>query len=161
MGPNPRRSWHAVRPGQRAAVTGAGAAGNSEVTYTPLAQIAPQQYGQIYGAFGRPNSNYDATPAAITTRPGDTTAMLVTGRSVRIMATSTTPITVAWATPTTPSRWPRISATVATVDWAVGDSVAMGDMVASAGTGAVESIMVLVSAWGAVGLGATALGPAT
>ncbi len=36
--------------------------GTTEVTYTPLSQIAPEQYGQLYGAFGRPNSNYDGYP---------------------------------------------------------------------------------------------------
>ena len=35
---------------------------NAEVTYTPLSQIAPEQYGQIYGAFGRPNTYYDGYP---------------------------------------------------------------------------------------------------
>ena len=40
----------------------AAADGTAEVIYTPLSQIAPEQYGQIYGAFGRPNSYYDGYP---------------------------------------------------------------------------------------------------
>lgn len=34
----------------------------SETTYAPLTQISPEQYGQLYGAFGRTNSAYDGYP---------------------------------------------------------------------------------------------------
>ena len=43
-----------------AQVTDAARSGNT--TYQPLSQVAPEQYGQLYGALGRPNSNYDGYP---------------------------------------------------------------------------------------------------
>jgi len=35
---------------------------STNTVYQPLSQVAPEQYGQLYGAFGRPNSNYDGYP---------------------------------------------------------------------------------------------------
>ena len=32
------------------------------VVYQPLSQVSPQDYGLLYGAFGRPNSYYDGYP---------------------------------------------------------------------------------------------------
>jgi hypothetical protein len=32
------------------------------MVYQPLSQVSPQDYGLLYGAFGRPNSNYDGYP---------------------------------------------------------------------------------------------------
>ena len=43
-----------------AEVTDAARAGALE--FQPVQEIAPEQYGQIYGAFGRVNSNYDGYP---------------------------------------------------------------------------------------------------
>ena len=36
--------------------------GGGDVVYQPYTQISPEMYGQLYGAFGRPNSNYDGYP---------------------------------------------------------------------------------------------------
>ena len=36
--------------------------GNAVLTYQPIAQISPQSYGRLYGAFGRPTSYYDGYP---------------------------------------------------------------------------------------------------
>ena len=38
------------------------AKGDDGLTYQPYTQISPEMYGQLYGAFGRPNSNYDGYP---------------------------------------------------------------------------------------------------
>ena len=33
-----------------------------DLTYQPYTKVSPEMYGQIYGGFGRPNSNYDGYP---------------------------------------------------------------------------------------------------
>ena len=38
------------------------AKGDDDLTYQPYTQVSPEMYGQLYGAFGRPNSNYDGYP---------------------------------------------------------------------------------------------------
>ncbi len=35
---------------------------DQDLTYQPYTQVSPEMYGQLYGAFGRPNSNYDGYP---------------------------------------------------------------------------------------------------
>ena len=35
---------------------------NQDLTYQPYTQVSPEMYGQLYGAFGRPNSYYDGYP---------------------------------------------------------------------------------------------------
>ena len=39
-----------------------GARGADDLTYQPYSKVAPEMYGQLNGAFGRPNSNYDGYP---------------------------------------------------------------------------------------------------
>ena len=39
-----------------------GARGTDDLTYQPYSKVAPEMYGQLNGAFGRPNSNYDGYP---------------------------------------------------------------------------------------------------
>ena len=38
------------------------ARGADDLTYQPYSKVAPEMYGQLNGAFGRPNSNYDGYP---------------------------------------------------------------------------------------------------
>ena len=33
-----------------------------DLTYQPYTKVSPEMYGQLYGGFGRPNSNYDGYP---------------------------------------------------------------------------------------------------
>ena len=35
---------------------------DQDLTYQPYTQVSPEMYGQLYGAFGRPNSYYDGYP---------------------------------------------------------------------------------------------------
>ena len=48
-------------PAQVTGNAAANQAGNG-VVYQPLSQVSPQDYGLLYGAFGRPNSYYDGYP---------------------------------------------------------------------------------------------------
>ena len=38
------------------------ARGADDLTYQPYSKVSPEMYGQLNGAFGRPNSNYDGYP---------------------------------------------------------------------------------------------------
>ena len=44
-----------------AQVTATGQA-TGPIVYQPVSQVSPQDYGLLYGAYGRPNSNYDGYP---------------------------------------------------------------------------------------------------
>ena len=59
LGPHPRGSRHALRPGRGCQVRQDQA---DDLIYQPYTQVSPEMYGQLYGAFGRPNSNYDGYP---------------------------------------------------------------------------------------------------
>ena len=58
LGPDPRRSRNALRAGRGRQV----ARGADDLTYQPYTKVSPEMYGQLNGAFGRPNSNYDGYP---------------------------------------------------------------------------------------------------
>ena len=81
------------------------ARGADDLVYQPYTKVSPEMYGQLNGAFGRPNSNYDGYPGVYY----DDIGPLLRLRLVRLPRTattaiSTTPTTAATAIPTTPRR---------------------------------------------------------
>ena len=43
---------------------------SENLTYQPYTTISPELYGQLYGAFGRPNTNYDGYPGVFYDQDG-------------------------------------------------------------------------------------------
>ena len=84
LGPHPRGSRHPVAPAE----VNKAAPPSDNLTYQPYTTVSPELYGQLNGAFGRPNSNYDGYPGVFYDEDGRYYGYANYGNLVRITAIS-------------------------------------------------------------------------